>query len=62
MPANDNGTVTEEKASAQAALDALRARGAAGERIAQSTLGEAVRRAAAADLDAQFQKRWERTR
>jgi hypothetical protein len=57
----NNGRMTEEKSAAQAALDALRARGAAGERIAQSTLAEAVRRSAISDLDAQCLKRWEPT-
>jgi hypothetical protein len=62
MRANDNGPRTEEQAAAQAALDALRSRGASGEKVAQSTLAEAVRRAAEADLYAQHTKRWEPTR
>jgi hypothetical protein len=40
MPANDNRPMTEDDA-AQTALAALRARSAAGERISQSTLGDA---------------------
>ena len=44
----------DEHEAAQAALDALRAREAGGEHIAQSAIAEAVRRAACCDLAAQF--------
>jgi hypothetical protein len=57
MPANDNGTVTEENASAQTALDGLRARSAASGPIAQPAIEDAIRRAAAEDLDAQYPDR-----
>jgi hypothetical protein len=59
MLAADSST-TDEQESAQAALDDIRSRGATGERIAQSAIAEAIRRAAEADLDAQHTKRWER--
>jgi hypothetical protein len=61
MRENNSSPMTEEQKSAQAALEDIRSRGASGERIAQSTLRDAIRRAAAADLDAQWTKRWERT-
>ena len=51
----------DEHEAAQAALDALRAREAGGEHIAQSAIAEAVRRAACCDLAAQFPKRWKST-
>jgi hypothetical protein len=53
--------MTDEREAAQATLDALRARSAAGERIAQSAIADAVRRAAEADMNAQHTKRWTRT-
>jgi hypothetical protein len=55
MPAKANDN---EQVAAQEALAALRARSAAGERISQSTLGDAIRRAAEADMNAQHLKRW----
>jgi hypothetical protein len=51
--------MTDEREAAQATLDALRARSAAGEPMA---IDDAIRRAAADDLEAQYQKRWEPTR
>ena len=59
--ADNSGAMTDEREAAQAALDALRARSAAGERIAQSAIADAVRRAAEADMNAQHTKRWTRT-
>ena len=53
--------ITDEQHAAQAALAGLRARAAGGEHIAQSAIAEAVRRAAEADLAAQFTKRWKST-
>ena len=50
--------MTDEREAAQAALDALRARSAAGERISQSEIAAAVRAAAEADMNAQHLKRW----
>jgi hypothetical protein len=47
-----------EQESAHAALDALRARSAGGERIGQSAIAEAIRRAAESDLAAQHSKHW----
>jgi hypothetical protein len=71
MPrANDNSPLTEARASsrtaaereaAQAALDAIRTRYAAGERIVQSAMADAVRRAAVTDLAAQHTKTWKPT-
>jgi hypothetical protein len=58
----NNSPMTDELAAAQAALEDIRSRGAAGERIAQSAIAEATRRAAEADLDAQHLKRWAPTR
>ena len=46
---------------AMQALEALQAREAAGERVAQSVIAEAVRQAAEADLDAQHVKTWQPT-
>jgi hypothetical protein len=62
MRASNPVPMTEEQDADQAALDALRIRSAAGERIGQSAIAEAIRRAAAVDLDAQHTKRWEPTR
>jgi hypothetical protein len=61
MPANDDGTVAEEDA-AQTALDGLSARSSARGPIARPDIDDAIRRAAAADLDAMWTKRWEPTR
>jgi hypothetical protein len=59
MPAKANDN---EQDAAQAALDGLRTRVAAGERISQSAIADAVRRAAEADMNAQHLKRWAPTR
>jgi hypothetical protein len=61
MRANNPGPMTEREA-AQTALDGLRARVVAGERISQSAIADAVRRAAEADMNAQHLKRWAPTR
>jgi hypothetical protein len=50
--------MTDEREAAQAVLDALRTRSAAGECIAQSAIAHAVRRAAEAHMNAQHLKRW----
>jgi hypothetical protein len=62
MPEDNSDPMTEEQASAQAALDAIRTREAMGERISQSAIADAVRRAAEADMNAQHLKRWAPTR
>jgi hypothetical protein len=54
--------MTEAQASAATAQAVIGIRIARGERVSQSAISEAIRQAAAADLDAQFQKRWEPTR
>ena len=61
MREDNSGSMIDDQQSAQADLAALRARGAAGERIAQSAIAEAVRRAAEADMNAQHLKRWAAT-
>jgi len=62
MRENNSSPMTEEQKSAQAALEKIRSRGAAGERIGQSAIADAVRRAAEADMNAQHLKRWAPTR
>lgn len=54
--------MTDEREAAQTALDGLRARVVAGERISQSAVADAIRRAAEADMNAQHLKRWAPTR
>jgi hypothetical protein len=54
MPANDNGTMTEEQDAAQTALEALRAGSSEGWPITRPAIDDAVRRAARSDLDAQW--------
>jgi hypothetical protein len=61
MPEGNTGSITDERKSARADLEDIRNRGATGERIAQSVIADAVRRAAEADLSAQFTKRWSAT-
>ena len=62
MRADNSDPISDEQKSAQAALEDIRNRGATGERIAQSVISDAIRRAAEADLAGQYTKQWAPTR
>jgi hypothetical protein len=58
MRDKNKGAMTPEQHAAQTAIAAIAIRQARGERVSQSAISEAVRRAAEADMDAQFTKSW----